>query len=356
MCVVDDIDTPALVVDLDVLTSNIARSAALAADKGVVLRPHTKTHKCPEIAALQRRHGAVGLTVATLQEAETFAAAGFEDIFVAYPVLPVGAKVARLRQLLTATHLTVGVENRVGAVAVARAADDLPVHVLIEIDSGQHRTGVPPQDAGELASFCVEQGLRVEGVFTHGGHAYADLDRPRAAAGDESRELLAAVESLRTVGIEARIVSSGTTPTLSFEKARALTEERPGTYVFNDRQQVALGAASPVDCALKVAATVVSVRNGRAVIDAGSKALTAERPDWLLGFGTVDDWHGAIVVSVSEHHGIVQLEEDSPRVGDIVMVTPNHACTVVNLFDEYLVMEDRAVLAHWPIAARGRNR
>lgn len=350
------IDTPALVVDLDVLTSNITRTAALAASRGVELRPHAKTHKSPDIAHLQMRHGAVGLTVATLQEAETFAAAGFTDILVAYPIVPVGAKLDRLRGLLSSTCLTVGVENRVGAMAVARAASKRPVHVLIEIDSGQHRTGVTAKDAGELAAFCVEQGLRVEGVFTHGGHAYADPHRPASAARDESAALVAAVESLRREGIEAKIVSSGTTPTLGFEKANEITEERPGTYVFNDRQQVTLGAAGPLDCALKVAATVVSVRDGRAVIDAGSKALTAERPDWLAGFGTVDDWHAATVVSVSEHHGIVHLKEDSPAVGDVVRVTPNHACTVVNLFDEYLVMKDRDLVAHWSIAARGQNR
>jgi D-serine deaminase-like pyridoxal phosphate-dependent protein len=352
---VPDVETPALVVDLDRLRANVERMAAVAGSGGLCLRPHAKTHKCVEIARMQVEAGAVGLTVATLSEAGVFAEAGFADLFVAYPVFPVGAKAERLRRLLDRVDLRVGVDGPAGAAAVAEAARDRRARVVLEVDSGQHRTGVHPTEVEELATRCRSLGLEVSGVFTHGGHSYGGPCAPSHAAADEGRALAEAHDRLVDAGFDVTVVSAGSTPTTGADRPPQVTEERPGSYVFHDRQQLALGACGEDQVALSVAATVVSVRQGRFVIDAGSKALAGDRPEWLRGHGQVPSLGDATVVTLSEHHGVVEGASRPPDVGDVVHVVPNHVCTVVNLFDEYVVTESGSVLDRWTIAARGKN-
>jgi D-serine deaminase-like pyridoxal phosphate-dependent protein len=353
-----DLETPALVVDLDRLTANVERMAAATRDQGLRLRPHAKTHKCLEVARLQLAAGAVGLTVATLSEAEVFAAGGCTDLFVAYPVHPTGAGAARLRHLLDSADLTVGVDTVAGAAALARAADGRPVRALIEIDSGQHRTGVPPADTLDLARGCRDLGLDVAGVFSHGGHAYGGPgDRPRAAT-EEGAALAEAADRLREAGFDVRTVSAGSTPTTGSPRPAQVTEERPGTYVFGDRQQLGLGACGPEDLAASVLATVVSVHADRFVVDAGSKVLAGDRPAWLTGFASVPALDDAPVTRLSEHHGVVDRGAATwslPEVGERLLLRPNHVCTVVNLFDDYVVTRRGAVVDRWAVAARGRN-
>ncbi len=350
-----DLETPSLVVDLDRLHANVDRMSALVKSRGLDLRPHAKTHKCLEIAEMQRQAGAVGLTVATLSEAEVFADAGFTDLLVAYPIFPSGTKAERLRRLLDKSNLHVGVDNPAGAAAIAQAARGRPVPVVLEVDSGQHRTGVAPSDVVRLGERCASLGLQVSGVFTHGGHSYRDPDAPHQAALDEGAALAAAAEELRGAGFDVTIVSAGSTPTSGVARPEQVTEERPGSYVFYDRQQLALGACTSDDLALSVAATVVSVFGDRFVIDAGSKALAMDRPAWLPGHGSIAALGDAQVATLSEHHGVVKSPSTSPEVGDVVLVTPNHVCNVVNLFDEYVVTEAGAVVDRWRVAARGRN-
>jgi D-serine deaminase-like pyridoxal phosphate-dependent protein len=350
----EGIDTPALVVDLDTLSANIDSMASRIAAKGVALRPHAKTHKSPQIARLQIDRGARGLTVATLGEAEVFAANGFDDVFIAYPLYASGSKARRLRELAGEIRLSVGVDSIDAARLLAEAAGTEGLTILIEVDSGQHRTGVRPEAVADLALVCGELGLDVGGVFTHGGHGY----RPSAAAGaadDESRALGLAVEHLAERGITAETVSAGSTPTAVASATGSVTEERPGTYVFNDRQQLALGTASRRDVAVVVAATVVSTAvPGQAVVDAGSKALASDRPDWLTGHGVVPELGDAPLVSLSECHGLVQLgEQPAPPIGSVVHVVPNHICTAVNLFDHYEVVSKGQIVDRWAIAARG---
>jgi D-serine deaminase-like pyridoxal phosphate-dependent protein len=351
-----DVETPALMVDLARLTSNIAAMSESARGKAVDLRPHAKTHKSIQIADLQIGAGAVGITVATVSEAEAFADHGIDNIFIAYPVLPVGAKAKRFRDLVERVTLRVGVESAAGAQAVSAASGGREVSVLIEIDSGQHRTGVQASDAATLAAECRRIGLTVDGVFTHGGHAYSDPAAPQRAGTDEGDQLALAAGALRDAGFAVTVVSAGSTPTWRAPRPSAVTEERPGTYVFADRQQLALGSQQRDACAAWIAATVVSSRNGRVVIDAGSKALTGERPSWLEGFGTVAQLGDAVITRVSEHHGILDgVDSSAVAVGDMVSVLPNHICTAVNLFDEYVVVEGGHVIDRWDLIARGRN-
>jgi D-serine deaminase-like pyridoxal phosphate-dependent protein len=377
-----DLDTPALVVDIDVLEANVGAMATDLAARHIALRPHVKTHKSVEIARRQRAAGATGLTVATIGEAEVFADAGFDDLFIAYPIVAGGPKADRLRALLGRAHLRVGVDSRRAAAMLGRAlGPHSGLAARIELDSGQHRSGVAPAEAAVVAQACADAGIEVEGVFTHPGHAYGGPGAVAGAAEDEARVLAAGAAALAQAGFDARVRSGGSTPTVRRHlpltdpgprspRARApVVEQRPGSYVFNDRIQVALGSCTPEGVSLVVAATVVSTAQpGRFVVDAGSKALSSDRVDFLPGFGVVvgaagrgaagaaaePDGPDAVVVRLSEHHGVVETARRRPDIGDVVAVVPNHVCPVVDHFDHYVVVRDGVVVDRWPVDARGR--
>lgn len=353
-----DIDTPAAVVDLRRLDRNLAAMQSLADDVGVALRPHAKTHKCTDLARRQLAAGAVGLTVATLSEAETFAAAGCRDVFVAYPIWAGGPRAARLRGLHERTTLSVGVDGVDAAAVLAAAVRGAarPLRVLVEVDSGQRRSGVSPDAAGRLASQCAREGLDVIGVFTHPGHVYAHPRGVAAAAADEAAALRTAVSAVATAltrPVDSLVVSGGSTPTVLTRPPVGLTEIRPGTYALGDRQQLELGRVDLSTVAFTVAARVVSrPRPGEAVLDAGSKALSSDRPTWLDGFGLLPAHPEATLSAVTEEHAVVTGLADPPAVGDVVAVVPNHVCTAVNLASQLLVAVDGEIVDVWRVDAR----
>jgi D-serine deaminase-like pyridoxal phosphate-dependent protein len=351
-----DLQTPCLVVDRDVLDGNLVAMASRARDDGVALRPHAKTHKCVEIARRQLALGAVGLTVATVGEGEVFADAGCTDVFIAYPLWAAGARGRRLRALAGRVALRVGIDSSEGVEVLSRALAGTEAEVVVEVDSGHHRTGVAPALAGQVAVAARRSGLRVAGVFTFPGHGYDPDQRERAAA-DEARALRQADDALRDAGAGEGLRSGGSTPTAALLDPGALNEMRPGVYAFNDAQQVELGAASWQTVALTAAATVVS-RNGRnLVLDAGSKVLGADRLTWATGYGRLLDHTDARVIALSEHHATATFPGDwpLPERGSMVRVVPNHVCAAVNLADVLLVSAEGAVVDQWLVAARGRN-
>jgi D-serine deaminase-like pyridoxal phosphate-dependent protein len=360
---VTDIPTPAVVVDLDILERNIARMAAHARAAGVRLRPHAKTHKCPEIGRLQRAAGASGLSLAKVGEAEVFVAAGFDDIFIAYPTIGED-KALRLLRLADRARLAVGVDSVEGAVSLAPAfaAAGRSLDVLLKVDVGFGRVGVLPERAGELATRVANiPGLRLRGLFTHAGHAYAARTRSDVVgiARHEGEALVAVAGALRSAGLDVPEVSVGSTPTAAAVlRVPGVTECRPGNYVFHDASQLALGTCALGDCALTVVATVVSVpAPGRAVVDAGSKTLSSDslRPT-PGGYGQLLGQRSR-VEALSEEHGLVTVEAgESFRVGERVRILPNHACVVANLHDRLLGTSGDRVEAILEIAARGRVR
>jgi D-serine deaminase-like pyridoxal phosphate-dependent protein len=350
----DGVATPSLVLDEAVLDANIARVAQFTARAGLALRPHVKTHKSVEIARRQLAAGAVGITVATLSEAAIFADAGCSDILVAYPLWMDATKLATLRHVVERSSVLLGVDSVEGATQIARTglAATGRLSVLIEIDSGHHRSGVQPGEAGDLAAATRDAGLDVAGVFTFPGHSYSPTTRASAAR-DEHDALAAAVDSLAERGIVARIVSGGSTPSIEFADSSVLTEVRPGVYVFGDAQQWELGTCDPADIALTMLATVVSRSPDHLILDSGSKVLGADRGSYSSGFGRLLDYPDARVSSLSEHHATVsavQLE-----LGSRVRVAPNHCCAAVNLADDYLVQRTDGSTCQWPVDARGRN-
>lgn len=357
------VPTPFVVVDHDVLNSNIAAMAASACNRGLALRPHAKTAKIPEIARLQIAAGAIGLTVATIGEAEVFATAGIEDLFIAYPLWVDEHAARRLLAVTRSTRLTVGVDSVAGAEQLARSLgrDVSRVAVRIEVDSGHHRSGVLPGDAAGVARAAARAGLRVAGVFTFPGHSYGP-GAAQSAADDERAALAMAADGLRAAGFAAIEVSGGSTPSASLSSGGTLTELRPGVYVFGDAQQWELGHCRPEDIALTVESTVVSSRPAgpgepaRLVLDAGSKILGSDRAAWATGHGRLLDHPDARIPALSEHHATVTWHDaDPPPLGTRVRVVPNHVCITVNLVDEVQVRRNGVPVDRWTVAARGRN-
>lgn len=336
------VDTPALLVDLDRLEGNIASMADHAAQSGLGLRPHFKTHKSASIARRQLDAGAVGITVAKLDEAEALVEAGVDaPILLAFQVVA-APKLDRAIGLAARARLSLAVDSLDGARRIATAASDagISIDVWIEVDSGLQRCGVLPADAPQLARALGElDGLRLGGMFTHAGQSYAARDAAavEAIAIDEADAVVDAAVATRALGIEVPAVSAGSTPTARFlVGGGGLTEIRPGTYVFYDALQVALGSAAADQCALSVATTVISrPASHRAVIDAGSKTFGLDRgahsSDLLSDYGQVIDVE-ARLVRLSEEHGILEIPADSQlKIGDRIRIVPNHVCSVSNL-------------------------
>jgi D-serine deaminase-like pyridoxal phosphate-dependent protein len=354
------VETPAVCVDLSRMEANIARVADQLAQRGVDLRPHAKTHKSVNVAHRQLAAGAVGITTATLGEAEVMAAGGVADVFVAYPLWPSTARAKRVAALAEQIRLRIGVDS----VQAARRwgtelAEPGVVEVLVEVDSGERRTGVlTADDAADVADAAADAGLRVVGVFTHGGHSYAGASAVSAAADDEVRILRAAADTMRARGHSVETVSAGSTPTALLSAREGVTEERPGTFVFGDRQQVVLGAHPADSVALFVAATVVSVAvPGQVVLDSGAKVLTKDKPLTLEGFGALTAYPEAVVTRVYDHHALVDVETGAvPALGEVVTVIPNHVCPVVNTVDSLNIVDSTGhLLDQWSVDARGRN-
>lgn len=352
-------DTPYLVVDEARLEANLTAMANHAHALGVALRPHAKTHKTLEIAQRQLAHGAVGLTVATVGEAEIFAEAGVDDLFIAYPVWAAGLRAERLRALAARVRLRVGAESIEGVRMLATAVragrpGASPLAIAVEVDSGHHRSGIAPERAADIAAAALEAGLLVDGVFTFPGHSYGS-GAASPAAGDESAALATARDAFTAEGIPCRVVSGGSTPSARTADGAVLTELRPGVFVFGDAQQWELGTISPEAIALAARATVVSRREHVAVVDAGSKILGADRAAYASGYGRLLDFPDARITALSEHHATITFSADAvvPPLGAVLRVVPNHVCTAVNLVDELVVESDEVEVATWRVAARG---
>jgi D-serine deaminase-like pyridoxal phosphate-dependent protein len=355
--VVERVDTPAPIVLLDVMQRNIDRMQDFAAQHGVDVRPHVKTHKCVEVGRLQVQAGAVGITAGNVGEAEVFASAGFDDIFLAYPVWPSGTKGGRIRHLAQNARVRVGVDNVAAIDALADAMRDEPdrLEVVVEIDCGARRSGAPPEAAGDLAVAARKRGLAPAGVYTYPGHGGSGPEFRERAAQDQQAALTTAVRSFAGVGLNADVVSAGSTPTVAFSMSGPITEVRPGEYVFCDLDNTRIGACTEDQIALFVAATVVSDWvPGQVILDVGTKALGREG-SLERGYGGVAG-RQAVLAKLNEYHGFLAVPagEERPSVGTVLPLVPNHVCPVVNSFEQLILTDtDGTMLERWPVAARG---
>ncbi len=362
---ISELSTPALTIDLEVLERNLNAMAELCRKQGVGLRPHTKTHKTPEVARRQVELGAVGLTVAKVGEAEVLAAAGFDDILVAYPIF--GAeKLRRLADIAATRSILVSLDAEATARELSQAAVSrrTTVGVLVEFDVGVHRCGLEPGPACAELGKNIEQlpGLKLRGLMTYFGNVWGTTEERRAEAAQVAPRVSKALAAFHEAGLAAEIVSGGSTPSAEYaHQVPGITEIRPGTYVYNDMNTFYQGACRLEDCAARVVATVVSTAvPGRAIIDAGSKTLSSD----LLGsgpktgYGYIVEAPDAPIVKLNEEHGLLDITKSSHefQVGERLTIIPNHVCTCVNMHDEVFVHRQGEVTACWRVAARGKIR
>ena len=358
------------------MLANIDRMQEAADRRGIRMRPHAKTHKSPVVARWQIDRGAVGICCAKLGEAEVFAAAGFTDIRLPYPINPRNAP--RVVALLERTRLSFIVDHpdvaRGWSEAMTRAGRT--ADVLIKVDVGFHRCGINPDPRTAvpfITSVASLPGLNLKGLLSHAGQAYHASSESglQQMAEEEARTLHQLASMAREEGVQIDELSAGATPTARYSLDQDwLTEYRAGNYVYFDRTQVGLGAASLSDCALTVLATVVSKpTEDRLVLDCGSKTLAADLARGfspLPGHGTVlrgvvmpeaavED-EALLVERLSEEHATVRVVSGSTPLepGGRVRLVPNHSCVVSNLVDEAWLTDGDTVLGPMPIAARGK--
>jgi len=350
----DDLETPFLTIDLDAVDRNVARMQAYCDDHGIALRPHVKTHKLPLVASLQLAAGAIGLTCQKVGEAEMLAAHGLgDDLLVTFPIIG-GRKGQRLAELAAGRAICVGADSAAVATFVSSAASEHAVSIgfLVDCDTGYGRTGVQtPGEAADLAELASRlPGLRFAGLMTH---------PTTRASGPWLRE---AVRRIEERGLEVGSVSGGGTLTAwQVHEIGGITELRVGTYVYGDRPHVSAGTLSLKDCAIRVRAMVVSRPTpARAILDAGSKALTSDLGLESHGatYGLVTEYPEAVITQLSEEHGHVDLSACGrrPETGETVTIVPNHACGAVNLHSEVALHRAGAEVEIVPVAGRGLIR
>lgn len=345
--------TPCAVIDMDRVERNIARIQAACDAVGVANRPHIKTHKNPTLAQMQVKAGARGITCQKLGEAEIMADAGIDDILISYNLLG-DEKMARLGALQAKANMTVAADNSVvvGDLPKAAAASGRRLSVVVECDTGRKRAGVEtPAEAIALArEIAASKGLSFAGFMlypTETGWADAQKFYDEALAG------------VRAHGLDAAVVSTGGSPNLkNLGKLKGGTEHRFGTYIYNDRMQVAADVATWDDCALHIYSTVVSrAAPERGILDAGSKTLTSDTGG-LDGHGLILEHPEAKIARFAEEHGFLDLSRSNtrPNVGDVVRIVPNHVCVVVNMMDEVVMVRGDEIIGTLPVAARGKLR
>ncbi|MFC4101898.1 alanine racemase [Paenibacillus xanthanilyticus] len=360
------LETPCIVIDAAVMDANIAQAAQMAQQAGVKLRPHAKTHKMPLIAKKQIEAGASGITVAKVSEAEIMADGGIDDIFIAYPLIAESKIRRAIGVSKRIANLIVGVDSEEGARLLSRVAisEGHSLQVRLEIDTGLRRTGVPYEEALELAQYIHSlDSIQLTGIYTFrgallDGKSTKDIE---AAGKAEGLMMVELAERIREAGVPVQDVSVGSSPTGAFAATvPGVTEIRPGTYVFQDRMLVEFGTCALEQCAAYVLATVVTSRpeEGHAVIDGGSKTFATDvqpntNPLQLRGFGHVLEAPDALLERLSEEHGILRTAPGTSLApGDRVRVIPNHICSTINLHNHvYLLEEDR--VRQLDVAARG---
>ncbi len=345
-----DVETPAVLVDLDVVEANILRAQRLFDGLGKGFRPHIKTHKIPYLARLQMQAGAVGIACQKISETEVFAADDFGDVLLCYNLLS-AEKIARARVLAELGQITVVADNAdvVAALSAGMAGSTAQLRVLVECDTGMGRCGVQsPEAARDLARLIANsKGLRFGGLMTY----------PKPDDELQVQAFLSAARDLCAPDVgPCDIISSGGTPSLDKAAlAPCITEYRAGTYIYNDRSLIARGACAVSDCALTVLTTVVSRPTpDRAILDAGSKTLTSDLFG-LQGYGMLRDYPEAQIAGLSEEHGTVDLRPSlrRPKIGEKVHVIPNHCCPVSNLTDRVIFHRRGEVIRAEDVAARG---
>lgn len=360
----DAVPTPFLFIDRTILERNIAHMQALAKAAGVNLRPHTKTHKIAAIAKMQLQTGANGLTVAKLGEAQAFTDAGIRTSFMVAQPFFGAEKVRWALKLAEQNELLVCLDNVELAEAMGEiaAASGKVLDTVLIVDTGYRRFGVDWREAPAVAEQMARlRGIRFCGIRSHDGRTYRmpTLTERRQVAREEAEQMAETADRIRRLGIPCELVSIGSTPGAYFVLQNGwtdgITELRPGNYVFYDRMQISLGVARPDDCALRVIVSVVSLpRKGEALMDAGLKTLTGTQDPFAEGYGLVINRPGAVVEKLWEECGLVRFPDTPPKIGDRLVLIPNHACELTNLAEVVFYGSGDRIEGFWIAEGRGK--
>lgn len=352
--------TPFVRVDLDILENNISEMHQKLSENNISHYPHIKVHKSVELANMQLKCGASGITVAKISEAAIMAKSGITNILIANTLVG-DDKFQRLEELLHLAQFTVTVDNliaveKLGAIAKAK---NKKINILIEIKTPVQRGGVDQENAIPIAIAIKKcEFLSFEGVFCYMGirpNLETDLLREELAT-DEKNLLLSSATILESNGITVSTLSGGTSLTSKYAHClKGITQSRAGNYIFNDCNGVYLGYSHYKDCALMVEATVINlVSDDIAIIDAGSKTLTSDtKAD--LGYGHITEYPNAKIIKLNEEHGFIKMsKDDAPlNIGDKVRIIPFHSCVVPNLCDEIYAFRKNVFEKKIKIDARG---
>lgn len=358
------LSTPAVVVELDIVERNIRNMITNTAKYGIAHRPHIKVHKCIELANLQLSLGAKGITCAKLGEAEVMAAGGIDDILIAFPIIGED-KLARYGSLSKKCTLRSIVNSIHGAKGLSILGESLDkkLEVLIELDGGVNRGGIPPfQPAMDFADAIRNlPGIHIVGLLYYPGLIYGETtdEGVERLARKEHDDLIGTKELLEKHGIQINILSGGNTPSAMVPQfLEGITEVRPGNYIFNDCQRLYPGLLKPEDCAMRIISTVVCRPDANsAIIDAGTKTLTSDSfPNMPARFGYILDHTNVSLYKLNEEHGFLKSEYSMPfEIGDKLAIIPNHACVTSNLCNEIYGFRDGTFLRMLKIDARGMN-
>lgn len=362
---VSELETPAVLVDLDVMELNLSRMAKYCQTHNIKLRPHTKSHKIPELAKQQIASGASGITVAKIGEAEVMQNSGITDILIAYPLVG-KVKAARLGELAERAAVTVSLDSIEAAQTISEgvSARNVKADILVELDVGFRRCGVANENEALVLAQKISElpGLSFKGLmFFPGQFVVGPMERSTLRS-QVNILLDRTLDRFERAGLPISTVSGGSTPT-AYEghQFHGVTEIRPGMYIFNDRNMVGVGVVSVEDCALSVAVTVVSTSvAGRSIIDGGSKTFSSDR--YLAGdgrgFGIIREDPSAELESFSEEHGHLNIANSTHqyKVGDRLTIIPNHVCSTVNMHDEIYGVRNGLVEEVWEVAGRGQVR
>ncbi|NEU31634.1 amino acid processing protein [bacterium LRH843] len=356
--------TPYVKIDFSKVKNNISSMVISLANHHISHRPHIKPHKSVEFARLQIESGAIGITCATLTELDVMAKGGIDNILLAIPLIGED-QWNRLYDILSTYSFTfmIVVDSEIGMNGLAEIGKRLkrPINVLVAIDGGSHREGIQPENAVDFINKVVRrEWLNFKGLFTYYGqiYQYDYVEQPRKAK-DEASILL---DVQKRVVAEVRhfdVLSGGSTVSSKYpEQLKGLTESRAGNYIFYDMNAVHLGIAELGQCALRVIAKVISIPiEGRATIDAGSKALSTDQPIKGSDYGYIVNKPELRIVKVNEEHGFIEYDPEKidVSIGDMIEIIPNHACVIPNLYNQVFLFENDRMIKKIPVDARGRN-
>jgi len=362
-----ELDTPALLIDKDIMLNNCRSMQDYANRNKVALRPHTKTHKMPKLARLQVELGAKGIAVAKVGEAEVMAAKGIKDIFIANEIVG-EAKLLRIRKLAETINISFGLDSIAQADLIEKAFEDSKKQaaVLIEIEVGEERSGIIEEATFvDLLNHLKQcKNIHLKGIFSHDGHSYAaeNVEACKEIHLETQRRTLRFANIATDMGFHLETISIGSTPSMlhDFPILDGITEIRPGTYIFMDASQGNAYGSFERNAAT-ILATVISLPTPeRVILDVGAKGITTQTRTKgftaTKGLGLIKGWPEVSIFGVFDEHAIIYNKEfhDSIKVGDKVEIIPNHICPVVNLHETAYIISGGEIIDEIPVDCRGK--